>query len=108
MGVEQGPDQRRTLKLAGDINVSLAAELHRHCVELSKGASRVVVECDQVTSLDLAALQIIVALSDALVAQGGTMGISGLSQEVTGIVQLAGFGDRLGLDGGSLTKGDAK
>ncbi|MGO9115297.1 MAG: STAS domain-containing protein [Thermoguttaceae bacterium] len=101
-----GHDQdHRKLGLAGDINVFLAAELHRCCVQISEGASSVAIECDRVASLDVAALQILVALKDTVVAQGGTIAISGLSEEVAESIHLAGLGKRLGLSGGSVTKG---
>ena len=65
-------------------------------------------ECDRVTSLDVAALQILVALNDTLAAQGGTFRIRGLSEEVVETIHLAGLEKRLGLSGGSVTKGDDK
>ena len=100
--------ERRTLELAGDINVFQAAELHRCCVQISERASSVAVECSQVTSLDIAALQILVALKDAVVAQEGTFGVSGLSGEVAGTIQLAGLGKHLGISSGSAAKGDVE
>jgi anti-anti-sigma factor len=103
--VRQEQDHHRTLKLSGDINVFLATELHRCCVQISAGASSITVDCDQVTSIDIAALQIIVALNDTLVARGGTFGISGLSKEVKETIDLAGLAKRLGLSSGSVTKG---
>ena len=104
-----GQDQdHRTLELAGDVNVFVAAELRRCCVQVSAGASSVTAECDRVTSLDVAALQILVALNDTLAAQGGTFRIRGLSEEVVETIHLAGLEKRLGLSGGSVTKGDDK
>ena len=95
----------RMLKLAGDINVFLAAELHRSCIQVSRGASSVVIDCNEVTSLDVAALQIFVALKDALSAQGGTLGITRLSAEVADTVHLSGLERRLGFGDGSMMKG---
>jgi anti-anti-sigma factor len=97
----------RTLELAGDINVFLAAELHRCCVKVSEGASSVEVDCNRITSLDVATIQILLALKDTLVARGGMMSISGLSAEVAETTHLAGLGKRLGIDCGFVTKGDA-
>jgi anti-anti-sigma factor len=106
--VAREQDPHRTLKLAGDINVFLAAELHRCCVQISEGASSVAVECNQVTSLDVAAIQMLVALKDALGAQGGTLDISGLSEEVGDIIHVAGLESRLEVGGGSATRGDTE
>jgi anti-anti-sigma factor len=106
--VGQEQDHQRTLKLSGDINVFLAAELHRCCVQISKGASSITVDCDQVTSIDIASLQILVALNDVLVAQEGTFGISGLSEEVTATMHLAGLRKRLGLNIESVMEGDSE
>jgi anti-anti-sigma factor len=88
----------RTLRLAGDINVFLAAELHRCAVQVAEGASSVTVECGQVASLDMAAIQILVALHDAILAQGGSFGVSGMPQEAADAVDLAGLARRLGLN----------
>ena len=96
----------RTLELAGDINVFLAAELHRCCVEVSEGASSVEVECNRVASLDVTALQTLTALKDAVVTGGGTFGISGLSADTAKTIRLAGLGERLGLGSGSAMNGD--
>jgi ABC-type transporter Mla MlaB component len=81
----------RTLRLAGDINVFLAAELHRCAVQVAEGASSVTVECGQVASLDMAAI-------DAILAQGGSFGVSGMPQEAADAVDLAGLARRLGLN----------
>lgn len=102
---DEGQAAHRTLKLEGDINVFLAAELHRCCVEISQGAASVAVDCQQVASLDIAAIQLMVALNDTLVAHGGTFGVSGLSQDVMETVHLAGLGQRLGLGSGLAAEG---
>jgi anti-anti-sigma factor len=104
----QKEDRQRTLKLAGDIDVFLATELHRRCVQIYEGASGVTVDCDQVTSLDIAALQIMVALNDATVARGDAFSMSGLSQEVRDAVHLAGLGHRLGLNCASAKEADVR
>lgn len=104
-----GQDQdHRTLELAGDINVFLAAELHRCCLQISAGASGVAIDCSQVASFDIAALQIMVALKDALAARGGTFGMSGLSAEVLETIRMAGLEKRLGLRNRVAAKGDAE
>ena len=50
--------------------------LQRSCTvaafKLSEGASSVAVECNRVTSLDVAAIQILVAFYDTLATRGGT------------------------------------
>ena len=46
-------------------------------------------------------------LKDTLAAQGGTFRIRGLSEEVAETIHLAGLEKRLGLSGGSATKGEA-
>jgi anti-anti-sigma factor len=96
----------RTLALAGDINVFMAADLHRNSLEASQGASIVTLDCHQLLSLDIAALQILVALKDAMAAQGGSLQIAGLSKEVAGTVRLAGLADRLGISNGLVAKDD--
>jgi anti-anti-sigma regulatory factor len=98
----------RTLKLVGDVGVFLAADLHRCCVQISREASSVTIDCRQAASLDVAALQILVALKDSLAAQGGTFAVTGMAADVTDAVHLAGLGGRLGIDDGPTSEGSGE
>jgi anti-anti-sigma regulatory factor len=62
--VHQNLDGSRELQLTGDITVSLATELHNHSIELAQTGQSVTVNCEQADALDVAALQILVALKD--------------------------------------------
>ena len=85
------PDGRQELKLVGEINVFLAADLQRAAVQLAGQGGDAVVNCQQAQSLDFAALQILVALADALRAQGRTCQVAELSADLTQAISRAGL-----------------
>jgi anti-anti-sigma regulatory factor len=95
-------DGRQELKLAGEINVFLAPELHHTAVQVVQQGGDTVVNCHQAQSLDFAALQILVALGDALKAQGHSCQIMGLSADLTEAISRVGLGPHLGLSKGGL------
>jgi anti-anti-sigma factor len=84
-------DGCHTMKLTGDINVFVAAELHQASVTLSQQEHDVVVGCEQLQSLDLATLQILIALREALAVQNRAFRVTGLSPEVVKVIDLAGL-----------------
>jgi anti-anti-sigma factor len=96
IAVESSADGCREIKLFGEINVSLSADLHGECLEIARGGKDAVVDCEGVGSFDAAALQILASLKDALASQGRNLRIAKLSQELIGTIRLAGMTQHLG------------
>lgn len=103
IGVEQEPNGSPCLRLTGEIGPLHAADLHRVAVQLVEQRRDVLVRCDQLQSLDLTSLQILVALRDALTAQSTTLHWADLSPEVIDTITLTGLCDSLGLPCDSTT-----
>lgn len=85
------------LQLSGVIDVRLANELiqaAKHCVERKLSAH---VDSGRVTSIDTAALQILVALRNACVASEWPFTIDSSSTEFNEIVAMTGLSEALGL-----------
>ena len=95
--VEQESDGRSALKLVGEMSPLQAAELHQTSVQLVERGQDVVVHCDQLLSLDLASLQILVSLKETLSAQQKGMQLADLSAEMLETIGLAGLQETLGL-----------
>jgi anti-anti-sigma factor len=89
--VQPTADGRQELKLLGDINVSLSADLHRECVQIAHRGQDAIVDCEAVESFDAAALQILVALQEALSSHGRSLQLSKPSREVQEMIGLAGL-----------------
>jgi anti-anti-sigma factor len=88
-------DGRQEMKLFGDMNVCLSAELHRECVQIVHRGQDAIVDCEGVHSFDAAALQILAALKDALTSQDRKFNLSGLSREQAETIGLAGLKQHL-------------
>lgn len=93
--VGQASDGRQELHLHGEVNIFAASQLHQEAVRLVESGQDVRVCCEHVDSLDASALQILVALSNALASQGKALQLSGVSQELLGTIRLAGLAQRL-------------
>jgi anti-anti-sigma factor len=95
--VEQEADGRSALKLVGEMSPLLAADLQRTSVQLVERGQDVVVHCDQLQSLDMASLQILVSLKESLSVQQKGMQLADLSAEMVETIGLAGLQETLGL-----------
>lgn len=93
--VHTNADGRNELKLVGDINVCLSADLHGECVRIARQSKDAVINCEEVDSLDTAAFQILTALKDSLALQDKELQFVGLSPELAETVELAGMKQQL-------------
>jgi anti-anti-sigma regulatory factor len=91
ISVLQTPDGRRTLKLRGDVTANLAADLHRESLDLSRQGQDVLVDCEELKSLDVSTVQILLALKDALISQDKVLQVSGLQKEPAELLEHAGL-----------------
>jgi anti-anti-sigma factor len=89
--IESGHVGRQVLKLAGDVTVYQAAELHQAALGLAQQATDLQVQCEEVQSLDCATIQILMALQETLAAQGKTFQLTGASAELQQTLTLAGM-----------------
>jgi anti-anti-sigma factor len=96
--VGQASDGHHELILNGEVNIFVASQLQQEAVRLVESGQNVRVCCEQVDSFDAAALQVLVALSEALVSQGRALQFQGVSQGLLSTIQLAGLAERLTRD----------
>lgn len=99
--VQRTADGRQELKLTGDLTVFSATEMHRTAVQLVEQGQDLAVDCDGVDSVDCAAVQILLALKEALAAQGKSLQFTRLSDAVRNSLALSGLDRSLGLAGSS-------
>jgi len=91
IAIEPGHEGRQVLKLAGDVTVYQAAELHQTALGLTQQAADLQVQCDEVQSLDCATIQILMALQEAVAAGGKTFQLTGASAELQQTLAWAGM-----------------
>jgi anti-anti-sigma factor len=89
--VQTDDDGREELKLCGDIDVRLSAELHSKCVQIARQGRDAVVDCEDVSSFDASAFQLLTALKDALALQGRDFQLVGVSPSLAGSFGSAGL-----------------
>jgi anti-anti-sigma factor len=85
------------LKLAGDVTVFQAAELHQASLALAQHDADLDVHCEEVLSMDCAAIQVLLALKEAMTGQGRTFRLLEPSEELQKTFVLAGLAGPLGL-----------
>jgi anti-anti-sigma regulatory factor len=90
----QAADGRQELHLVGDADVFAAAHLHGEAAHLAQLGQDVHVCGEEVRAMDLSALQILAALSEALGERGKMLHIAGASNELREAIRLAGMSDR--------------
>jgi anti-anti-sigma factor len=88
--VQPGAEGRQELRLAGDVTVFQATELHQAALGLAEQAADVDVRCDDVQSFDCATIQILMALQEALAARGKAFRVTGISAELQQTLASAG------------------
>lgn len=93
--VQPTAEGRQQLTLRGELNVLQAVELQRVALELAGSGQDVVIDCERAGSMDIAVLQVLLALAETLGAQGRSLGWAGLSPEVRSGFDLAGVSERL-------------
>ena len=76
------------LKLAGEISVFGAADLRSSATEAAAEAGNVVVDCGELQSVDLAALQILLAMQRAVVSRNRNFRLVGLSPEMADVFAM--------------------
>jgi anti-anti-sigma factor len=96
--VQQRSEGRSELKLEGDLSVFQSAELHRTAMQLLEQGRDVAVDCTDVSSLDCAAVQVLLALREGLAAQGKALEFTVLSPATREALVLSGLLQALGLD----------
>jgi anti-anti-sigma factor len=96
--VRQASEGRLELELRGDVNVFLASQLHEEAVRLAESGQDVLVDCEQVESVDASALQILVALQEALAAHGRTVQFRGGSEQWIRTIRSTGLSSRFGCE----------
>jgi anti-anti-sigma factor len=94
--VRQATESLVELELAGEINVFSAAKLHDEAMRVADRGQDVLVSTEQLTALDVSALQILLALRVALARQGRGLQFRGLSAEMLDTLRLAGMDACLG------------
>ncbi len=90
--VDRKPDGSASLRLSGDVTVFCAGRLHRAALEAASPAADVSVECEGLQSLDFAAAQILFALRHAVTSSGKAFRISGVSAELTELLEMVELG----------------
>lgn len=83
----------RVLKLAGRVDVNQARSLHQEVMALHDQGHDVMVDWTQVTALDAAALQILLAFKLALQAAGRRLDVTEPSAAVVQSLALAGVSE---------------
>ncbi|NUQ63502.1 MAG: STAS domain-containing protein [Pirellulales bacterium] len=88
------PATGQEIRLVGDVNVLVAEQFHREAVDLVRTRKDVGIECREVGSVDVSALQVLVALSDALASQGGRITLRNPPRELEDVLGLTGLEGR--------------
>jgi len=88
---------RQQLKLAGDVTVFHAAELHQASLGLVQHDADVDVHCQEVQSIDCAAIQVLLALQEAMAGRGRAIRLLNPSAELRETLVLAGLAGPLGV-----------
>lgn len=96
--VGQAFDGQQDLILSGEVNIFAASQLHQEAVHLVESGQNVRVCCEHVASFDASALQVLVALSEALASQGRVLQFTGVPAELLDTFRLAGLAERLSLN----------
>jgi anti-anti-sigma regulatory factor len=89
--VQKAADGGWTLSLVGELSVFRAAELQLAAQRIAMEDNHVVVECDRLQTVDLAALQILLSLQRTLTAQARGFRMTGLSRPLVDMMALAGM-----------------
>jgi anti-anti-sigma factor len=79
------------MKLFGEINVCLSADLHRRCVEIAGSEQDAIVDCEGVDSFDAATLQVLAAFKDSLASRGHKLQLSKLSHDSVETIRFSGM-----------------
>jgi ABC-type transporter Mla MlaB component len=93
ISVEELPDGCRKLRLAGEISVIHAADLHRTAIQLVQEECDVRLECGELQSIDLAAGQILLALQSDVSLHGRRFRIDAASRDLAELLRFVGLGD---------------
>jgi anti-anti-sigma factor len=83
------------LVLRGQMNLCTAAELHREALACLARRADVTVDCAQAEHLDTAALQVLLALKEALREAGKLLRLTGACESIQNYLRLAGLADAL-------------
>jgi len=89
--VDEQPDGARALCLTGELSVFHAAELQSLAAGLAQETGDVRLECGALQAVDLAVVQVLLALRRAVSGQGRRFHVHGASREVAGLFELAGL-----------------
>ena len=101
--IEQESAGHFALELAGELTPLHAAEFQQAVLPISQDAAEVVVRCEELQSLDLASLQILLALGETLTARQASLRWSGLAPTVVATIDLAGLREMLKIDAAAAT-----
>lgn len=89
-------EEEWSLNLSGIVDIFDASALHQDALEVMSGpAGRVAVQMEQVESVDMSILQVLLALKRDLTAAGRTIRFEGVSAGLSNLCRLAGLQDEL-------------
>ncbi len=92
-------DGTERLVLAGVIDVQIAVDVHRAAVEAARSGLDVVIDAGDVEYLDVAALQVLLALRQALAAAGRAFHVEPISAPARDCCDRSGLRQALGVGG---------
>jgi anti-anti-sigma factor len=93
-------ESESVLRLRGSFQLELARPLHEAALQLASSGGNVVVDLSQAAHLDGCAVQVLLALKGALERAGGSLRMSGASQDVRKYLGWAGVAAQLGCEVG--------
>ena len=89
--VRQAGEGLTELELSGEVNVFSAAQLHEEAMRLADQGCEVLVAAEQLTGLDAAIVQVLLALKMALGRQGRRLQFRGVTEELGETLRIAGL-----------------